>query len=148
MYAMKKSMMLVSLLAVLCGCRESVPMLPEEGAAVRDYVPLYAVLAHRGSTYWAPEETESAWRWAREMGADYLESDLQCTKDGIILANHDENLTRTTDIATRFGDNIPATRLALYRQLGFSEEDARAQLSETRPISGPIMPRPIITPNC
>ena len=128
MYAMKKSMMLVSLLAVLCGCRESVPVLPEEGAAVRDYVPLYAVLAHRGSTYWAPEETESAWRWAREMGADYLESDLQCTKDGIILANHDENLTRTTDIAARFGDSIPATRLALYRQLGFSEEDARAQL--------------------
>ena len=31
-------------------------------------------------------------------GADYLESDLQCTKDGVILANHDENLTRTTDI--------------------------------------------------
>ena len=43
----------------------------------------YAVMAHRGSTFWAPEETESAWRWAREMGADYLESDLQCTKDGV-----------------------------------------------------------------
>ena len=62
----------------------------EEMAAVRDYVPLYAVIAHRGSTYWAPEETESAWRWAREMGADYLESDLQCSKDGIIIANHDD----------------------------------------------------------
>ena len=46
-------------------------------AVVRDYVPLYAVIAHRGFTYWAPEETESAWRWAREMGVDYLESDLQ-----------------------------------------------------------------------
>ena len=51
----------------------------EQLAAVRDYVPLYAVIAHRGSTYWAPEETESAWRWAREMGADYLESDMQCS---------------------------------------------------------------------
>ena len=39
----------------------------EEMTTVRDYVPLYAVIAHRGSTYWAPEETESAWRWAREM---------------------------------------------------------------------------------
>lgn len=55
-------------------------------------------MAHRGSTFWAPEETESAWRWAREMGVDYLESDLQCTKDGVILANHDDNLKRTTNI--------------------------------------------------
>ena len=58
----------------------SVNTISEQLAAVRDYVPLYAVIAHRGSTYWAPEETESAWRWAREMGADYLESDLQCSK--------------------------------------------------------------------
>ena len=50
-----------------------VQQLSTQMAAVRDYVPLYAVLAHRGSTYWTPEETESAWRWAREMGADYLE---------------------------------------------------------------------------
>ena len=53
-----------------------------EMAKVRDYVPLYACVAHRGSTYWAPEETEAAWRWARNMGADYLESDLQVTKCG------------------------------------------------------------------
>ena len=53
----------------------SVQPISEQLAEVRDYVPLYAVIAHRGSTYWAPEETESAWRWAREMGADYLESD-------------------------------------------------------------------------
>ena len=83
----------------------------EEMTTVRDYVPLYAVIAHRGSTYWAPEETESAWRWAREMGADYLESDLQCSKDGIIIANHDDNLKRTTNIEEVFGSAIPATRI-------------------------------------
>ena len=37
-----------------------VQTISEEMAVVRDYVPLYAVIAHRGSTYWAPEETESA----------------------------------------------------------------------------------------
>ena len=68
--------------------RVEVNTISAEMAKVRDYVPPYAVMAHRGSTFWAPEETESAWRWAREMGADYLESDLQCTKDGVILANH------------------------------------------------------------
>lgn len=96
---------------------------------INSYVPKYAVMAHRGSTYWAPEETESAWRWAREMGADYLESDLQCTRDGVILANHDENLNRTTDIEAVFGDGIPATRRDFYLSLGFGEEDADAQLA-------------------
>ena len=98
-----------------------------EMAVVRDYVPIYAVIAHRGSTYWAPEETESAWRWAREMGADYLESDLQCSKDGIIIANHDDNLKRTTNIEEVFGSAIPATRIAFYESLGFSHEDALEQ---------------------
>ena len=104
-----------------------VQAISEEMAAVRDYVPLYAVIAHRGSTYWAPEETESAWRWAREMGADYLESDLQCSKDGIIIANHDDNLKRTTNIEEVFGSTIPATRLQFYESLGFSHEDAQEQ---------------------
>ena len=96
---------------------------------LNSYVPEYAVMAHRGSTYWAPEETESAWRWAREMGADYLESDLQCTKDGVILANHDERLTRTSNIEELFGEGIPATRRDFYLSFGFSEDDADAQLA-------------------
>ena len=110
----------------------SVNTISEELAAVRDYVPLYAVIAHRGSTYWAPEETESAWRWAREMGADYLESDLQCSKDGVIIANHDDNLKRTTNIEAVFGSDIPATRLEFYESLGFSHEDAEEQLMRDR----------------
>ena len=101
-----------------------VQTISKEMAAVRDYVPLYAVIAHRGSTYWAPEETESAWRWAREMGADYLESNLQCSKDGVIIANHDESLKRTTNIEEVFGSTIPATRMQFYESLGFSHEDA------------------------
>ncbi|MBR5700104.1 MAG: glycerophosphodiester phosphodiesterase, partial [Bacteroidales bacterium] len=105
----------------LAGCRSDAEKLYEE---VKGYVPAYAVMAHRGSTYWAPEETESAWRWARETGADYLESDLQCTKDGIILANHDVNLTRTTDIEEVFGADIPASRKDFYVSFGFGEEDA------------------------
>jgi glycerophosphoryl diester phosphodiesterase len=100
----------------------------ENQLAVNEGVPAYAVMAHRGSTYWAPEETESAWRWAREMGADYLESDLQCTKDGVILANHDDNLTRTTNIEEVFGGEVPACRRDFYLSLGFSGADADAQL--------------------
>lgn len=71
---------------------------------VRDYVPEHSVIGHRGTTYWAPEETEAAYRWARNIGADYLEADLQITKDGIIVVLHDDNLTRTTNIAEVYPD--------------------------------------------
>ncbi len=39
-----------------------VQVLNDQLAKVRDYVPLYAVIAHRGSTFWTPEETEASWR--------------------------------------------------------------------------------------
>lgn len=65
---------------------------------VRDYVPENAVIAHRGTTYWAPESTEASYRWARNMGADYLEADLQITKDGVILVMHDAHMKEKTDI--------------------------------------------------
>ena len=112
-----------------------VQVLNPELAKVRDYVPLYAVIAHRGSTYWTPEETEASWRWAREMGADYLESDLQATKDGVVLSLHDDNLKRTTNIQSTFSDQVPNIRKAFYRSLtyedgtpcNFSEEDIETQ---------------------
>ncbi len=107
--------------------RVDVQVLNAELAKVRDYVPLYAVIAHRGSTFWAPEETEASWRWAREMGADYLESDVQCTKDGIVLANHDENLKRTTNIENVFSEAVPTSRVDFYMSLGFSRDDAEKQ---------------------
>ena len=114
--------------------RIAVQQISPEMAKVRDYVPLYACMAHRGSTYWAPEETEAAWRWARNMGADYLESDLQVTKDGVVLANHDENLKRTTNIEDVFSDEVPTVRKDFYRSFRnadgsqhFSEADIEAQ---------------------
>ena len=114
--------------------RIAVQQISPEMANVRDYVPLYACMAHRGSTYWAPEETEAAWRWARNMGADYLESDLQVTKDGVVLANHDENLKRTTNIEDIFSDEVPTVRKDFYRSFRnadgsqhFTEADIEAQ---------------------
>ena len=112
-----------------------VQVLNSELAKVRDYVPLYSVIAHRGSTYWTPEETEASWRWARDMGADYLEADLQATKDGVVLSLHDDNLKRTTNIQSVFSDQVPAIRKAFYRSLtyedgtpcNFSEADIEAQ---------------------
>ncbi len=76
---------------------------------VRDYVPKNIVIAHRGSTYWTPEETEPAYRWARNIGADYLEMDLQLTKDNKLVAFHDDDLKRTTNIKEIFPDKKNAS---------------------------------------
>lgn len=65
-------------------------------------VPWRAVVAHRGASAHAPEETVVAYRLAAALGADYLELDLQRSADGVLLAFHDDTLERTTDVATRF----------------------------------------------
>ena len=110
--------------------RVQVNHISDEMAKVRDYVPRMAVIAHRGSTFWTPEETEAAWRWAREMGADYLEADLQCSKDGVVLALHDDNLSRTTDIEKMYGENVPAGRKQFYMDYyKMTEAQADAQVA-------------------
>ncbi|MBK9451578.1 MAG: glycerophosphodiester phosphodiesterase [Bacteroidetes bacterium] len=65
-------------------------------------IPRLAVIAHRGASYLAPEETRPAFLMARELGADYLEFDIQRTKDGVLIALHDDDLSRTTNVAEVF----------------------------------------------
>ena len=61
-----------------------------------------AVVAHRGASFYAPEETRPAFELARAEGADYLEADLQRTRDGVLVAIHDTDLQRTTNIEDVF----------------------------------------------
>lgn len=53
------------------------------------------VIAHRGASAYAPEHTHAAWELALRMGADYIEQDLQMTRDGVLIVMHDETLNRT-----------------------------------------------------
>ena len=54
-------------------------------------------IAHRGASGYAPEHTFFAYDKAKnELGADYIELDLQMTKDGNLIAMHDETVDRTT----------------------------------------------------
>ncbi|WP_458724947.1 glycerophosphodiester phosphodiesterase [Pseudomonas mandelii] len=83
--------------------------------ATRLGIPHPAVIAHRGASYDAPESTAASYRLARDLGADYLELDLQRSKDGVLFALHDDNLQRTTDVATKFPDrkDSPANAFTL-----------------------------------
>jgi glycerophosphoryl diester phosphodiesterase len=54
------------------------------------------IIGHRGASAYAPEHTFAAYDMALDLGADYLEQDLQMTKDGVLVVLHDETLDRTT----------------------------------------------------
>ncbi|KAJ3696184.1 hypothetical protein LUZ60_001561 [Juncus effusus] len=56
-------------------------------------------IAHRGSNGEIPEETSAAYMRAIEEGADFIETDILSSKDGVLICFHDVNLDDTTDIA-------------------------------------------------
>lgn len=53
------------------------------------------VIAHRGASWDAPEHTVAAWDLALAQGADWIEQDLQMTRDGQLVVLHDDSLDRT-----------------------------------------------------
>lgn len=61
-------------------------------------------IAHRGASAYAPEHTLPAYSLAIEMGADYVEQDLQLTRDGVLICMHDTTLERTTNVEEVFPD--------------------------------------------
>src|SRR5580765_8783492 len=60
------------------------------------------IIAHRGASGHRPEHTLQAYRLAVEMGADFIEPDLVSTKDGVLIARHENEIGATTDVAVRF----------------------------------------------
>ena len=58
------------------------------------------VLAHRGASGVLPEHTLEAYARAIELGADAVEPDLVVTKDGVLIARHEPNITSTTNVST------------------------------------------------
>lgn len=59
------------------------------------------VIAHRGASGYVPEHTLAAYATAILQGADFIEPDLVMTKDGHLIARHDNVLDLTTDVANR-----------------------------------------------
>lgn len=59
------------------------------------------VVGHRGASGYRPEHTLASYTLAIQMGADFIEPDLVATKDGVLVARHEPNITNTTDVSTR-----------------------------------------------
>jgi glycerophosphoryl diester phosphodiesterase len=68
---------------------------PQHGQAKQGLI----VIAHRGASGYRPEHTLAAYRLAIQQGADFIEPDLVATKDGVLIARHENEISGTTDVA-------------------------------------------------
>ncbi len=96
----KLSALVIAAAATLAACgggeTSSLPSLPFKTLA--GVQPL--VVGHRGASGYLPEHTLEAYARAIEMGADFVEPDLVVTKDGVLIARHEPNITSTTNVST------------------------------------------------
>ena len=61
-------------------------------------------IAHRGARAFAPENTLAAFQKAKTFACQLFEMDVRLSKDGELVVHHDEQLTRCTDVKTKFPD--------------------------------------------
>ncbi|MQA26602.1 MAG: glycerophosphodiester phosphodiesterase [Micromonosporaceae bacterium] len=115
--------------AVQAGLRHSNPAANQaaEGRAGSEQplarTPLVA--AHRGASGYRPEHTLAAYRLAIKLGADYIEPDLVATKDGVLVARHENEISGTTDVADHpeFADRKTAKTIDGREITGWFTED-------------------------
>lgn len=127
---------LLAALALLGGCASTPPpaALPE---------PM--IIAHRGASGLRPEHTLAAYQLAIEEGAGFIESDLVMTRDGVLVARHENEISGTTDVADHpeFADRRTTRTIDGERVTGWFTEDftleelrtvrARERLPQLRP---------------
>src|SRR5688572_4699697 len=93
------------------------------------------VIAHRGASAHRPEHTLAAYELAIELGADFIEPDVVATRDGQLVARHDNEISGTTDVADRpeCSDRRTAKQVDGKRLEGwFSEDFTLAELRTLR----------------
>lgn len=103
------------------------------------------VIGHRGASGYLPEHTLAAYRLAIFQGADFIEPDLVATRDGVLIARHENELGGTTDVAERpeFADRRTTKSIDGVEVTGWFSEDftlaeiktlrAKERIPEVRP---------------
>lgn len=101
-------------LAALAGCVQA-----QRPVAGRPGQPL--IIGHRGASAYLPEHTLPAYALAHAQGADLVEPDLVCSRDGVLVCLHDLTLERVTDVAARFPGRARADGRWYARDFDWSE---------------------------
>ena len=82
------------------------------------------IIAHRGASAYAPENTLKAFRLAVKMGAEDFEFDVHRTKDGILVVHHDFDLKRTSGKDVKIADHTYAELKKINVAAHFAEDPA------------------------
>ena len=93
------------------------------------------IIAHRGASGERPEHTLGSYELAIDQGADYIEPDLVSTKDGVLVARHENEISETTDVAAHpeFADRKTTKTIDGQRLTGwFTEDFTLAELKTLR----------------
>jgi glycerophosphoryl diester phosphodiesterase len=103
------------------------------------------VIGHRGAPGHLPEHSLESYRLAIRMGADAVETDLVMSADGVLVVRHENELSRTTDIASRpeFAARRTTKVVAGRRLTGWFTEDLT--FAELRTLGAPTALDPIIS---
>src|SRR3954452_15362859 len=93
------------------------------GTATRPSRPL--VVAHRGACAYRPEHTLASFELAIDLGADLVEPDVVVSRDGALVVRHENELSRSTDIAERpeFADRRTTRWVGRVERTGWFTED-------------------------
>jgi glycerophosphoryl diester phosphodiesterase len=103
------------------------------GTALSAGMPRPLIIGHRGAAGHRPEHTIAGYRLAAEMGADFIEPDLVSTKDGVLVARHENEIGATTDAADRFPDRRRTKQIDGQAVTGwFSEDFTLAEIKTLR----------------
>src|SRR5262249_51148468 len=96
-------------------------------------MPSPIIIGHRGAAGHLPEHTLAGYSLAIDLGADYVEPDLVSTKDLVLIARHENDLTDTTDVAQKFPDRQIAKSVDGRTTIGwFSEDFTLAEIKTLR----------------
>lgn len=85
--------------------------------------PTPLVIGHRGANGLLPEHTLEAYQLAISQGADYIEPDLVMTKDGHLIARHENEIGGTTDVAQKFPGRKRIKMIDGHKMTGWFTED-------------------------
>ena len=81
------------------------------------------VIGHRGAAGHRPEHTIGSYELAIEYGVDFIEPDLVSTKDGVLIARHENDISGTTDVAQKFPGRMTTKTIDGKAIEGYFTED-------------------------
>lgn len=89
--------------------------------AMNPHHPL--IIGHRGAPGFLPEHTLAGYELAIDQGADFIEPDLVSTKDGYLIARHENEIGGTTDVADKFPERKRTQMIDGQEVTGWFTED-------------------------